>query len=191
MNITNHAVERYAQRVMGKSNSVISDISAAEAENIRGILEKKVNPGNLLYKNMPYQDRNGANVDTDIYLDSDVVLAVDPKTDTIVTIFRIDLGFDDALNARYINALRSKIDALSKIKDIQVNNYKEIVKNYNEYINDYNKSIQEAEKRIDEYKRAVKQYEQQREEAQNEMNVIIKGADAEIQALVSTMIQKK
>ena len=95
MRVTNHAIERYSQRILGRPNSTIRSMSTEEVEEIRRQIEDCISDENKVYDNLPYSSDNGGKTLSDIYVYKNIVPIFDKQTQAVITIYNIDLGFDD------------------------------------------------------------------------------------------------
>ena len=151
--LTDHVKQRYAERIIDKTNK--TDIIAYVAENQNKIyqdIEKMVDYGVVLYTGASAVDYNKSLVQ--VILNGHWVVIVDPKQEKVVTLFEIDLGLGKEFNDEYINRLLEKLNAAKekceeKIKEIEQN------------VVDFNGIIDENEVKIREYKTFIKSLEQQ------------------------------
>lgn len=103
-NITNHAVERYAERMAGKSDITNMRIYINEhRSDINERINKLINYGELIFegkiRDYPLNQ---------VYYKDRWVVLVDPKTKNVITLYKIDLG-DEEVNELFTNKILNKI----------------------------------------------------------------------------------
>lgn len=181
-NITNHAVERYAERMAGKSDITNMRIYINEhKDDINERINKLINYGECIFegKIRDYPLNR-------VYYKDRWVILVDPKTKNVITLYKIDLG-DEEVNELFANKLLNKIkqeqEVLCTVKeeaDKQISEYKKV-------IDDNNHEIEYS-------KRLIKSLE----ETNEGYNILIKNANLNVEKqnkkitdLVETLIARK
>ena len=186
LKLSNHAKERYAERIMDKDNK--ADVLVFIQKNEQKIKEdifKMITYGELLYSGKPTVDYNKQPVD--IFLKDTWVIIVDIAKQNVVTLYSIDLGLGDEFNKEYINRL------LEKLKQAK-ERHEEALIGINTQTETYNSIIKENIEQINNYRQIVKNLEKQN---QGYMDVIeslrIENTAAErgVRDVIATMTGKK
>ena len=185
--ISNHAANRYAERIMDKDNK--NDINRFIAENKEKInidVNKMIQFGECIYSGKQSQKDGKGNV-LSVYLKDCWIILVDIKSEIVVTLYKIDLGLGDDFNKVYVNKMMEKVSENKKVLEeaqLQVLNESNM---YRDLIND-------AEVQICEYKSMIKNLE----ELCNSYKTIIENntvkvsqANKELAETINTMIGKK
>lgn len=143
-NVTNHALERYAERIMKRDN--ITDVRIFINDHRNDIIDrihKMINFGELIYEGELGKYRNNQFFYKDRW-----IVVVDPKQKNVVTLYRIDLG-DDEVSELFANKTLQRINDCKA----EINNVKnEVLDNINAYRND----IDLCKSKIEEYKNVIK-----------------------------------
>lgn len=152
-NISSHAKERYAERIMGKENSTdASRFIILNEEKIKTDINKLIHYGELIYTGKQSQKDGKGNI-IDVYLKDCWVVLADNKTKNVITLYKVDLGLDDEFNKAYISKMMEKL-----------NSYKEVLENTKQQIqnesNIYKEMIDDAEIQIKEYRTMIKNLEE-------------------------------
>lgn len=186
LKLSNHAKERFAERIMDKDNK--ADVLVFIQKNEQKIKEdifKMITYGELLYSGKPTVDYNKQPVD--IFLKDTWVIIVDIAKQNVVTLYSIDLGLGDEFNKEYINRL------LEKLKQAK-ERHEEALIGINTQTETYNRIIKENIEQINNYRQIVKNLEKQN---QGFMDVIeslrIENTAAErgVRDVIATMTGKK
>ena len=164
--ISKHAKERYAERVKDKSERI--DITRYIAEHEEQIIEdigKMIEFGELIYtgKN-PRKDKYGGTTHVDIYINGTWVILINPDKNTVITLWKLELGLGEALNKQYAKGIAKKLkDAKNEIdkrtekvikdnesikgkiadNDVKIAKYKDYIKTL-EYANEAYKGISDS-----------------------------------------------
>ena len=150
--ISKHAAERYSERIMDKEGLSINTFATLYREKIDTDINKLINYGQLIYSGKQSQKDGKGNV-IDVYLKDCWVVLVDNKAKNVVTLYKIDLGFDEEFNKLYVSKMMEKL-----------NTYKEVLENTKQQVqtesNTYKEMINDAETQIKEYKSMIKNLEE-------------------------------
>ena len=122
LKITEHAKQRYAERIMDKNNK--NEIAVFIANNTAKISEdisKMIEYGQLIYQGVSNHEFNKQPVK--IYLKDTWVIIVDEKQNKVITLYSIDLGVGKEFNELYINKLLNK---LTEAQNEYNNKYEEL-----------------------------------------------------------------
>ena len=186
LKLSNHAKERYAERIMDKDNR--ADINVFIQKNEQKIKEdifKMITYGELLYSGRPTVDYNKQPVD--IFLKDTWVIIVDIAKQNVITLYSIDLGLGDDFNKEYINKLLEKLSSAKQRYEeaqiginTQIETYNTIVKENIDMINDYRSKIKILEKQNQGYLDVI-----------DTLRVENTAAEREVRDVVAVMTGKK
>lgn len=149
MEITNHAAERYAERIANREE--LSDINTyvkSHFEKIKADISKM-----LEYSTLLYEGKTGKkDAYSLIYLSGTWIIHVDKNGTKVITLYKIDLGVGEEFNKEYV---KLAIDKINKAKD-NLEAKKALVQEENEI---YKKKIKECDYQISEFKERIKALE--------------------------------
>lgn len=162
--VTKHAKERYAERIMSKSDKL--EINKYIAENESRIIEnitKMVKYGKIVYSgNNPRKDKNGSTNKVNIYANKAWVLILSAERNEVITLFKVDLGLDDDFNNLYVEKVMAKLVEQQKILE---ETQKQVI--------DENKNIRRSMEENNDKIKAYKRYTKQLEDANEGYKAII------------------
>ena len=145
-------MERYAERVMGKEDIDINRFITLNEDKIKTDINKLISYGTLIYQGKQSQKDGKGNV-IDVYLKDCWVVLADNRAKNVVTLYKIDLGFDEEFNKLYVSKMMEKL-----------NTYKEVLENTKQQVqaesNTYKEMISDAEIQIKEYRTMIKNLEE-------------------------------
>lgn len=151
--ISNHAMQRYAERIVGKEDNIdINRYVTLNEQKIKSDINKMITYGDLIYTGKQSQKDGKGNV-VDVYLRNCWIVLVDGRDKNVITLYKIDLGLDDGFNQIYISKMIEKLNANKEVladiqRQIQVESYT------------YRTMINEAEIQIKEYRSMIKNLEE-------------------------------
>lgn len=186
LKLSNHAKERYSERIMDKDNK--ADINVFIQKNEQKIKEdifKMITYGELLYSGRPTVDYNKQPVD--IFLKDTWVIIVDIAKQNVITLYSIDLGLGDDFNKEYINKLLEKLSSAKQ-------RYEEAQIGINTQIETYNTIIKENIDMINDYRSKIKILEKQNQgylDVIDTLRVENTAAEREVRDVVAVMTGKK
>lgn len=186
LKVSNHAKERYSERIMDKDNK--ADMLVFIQKNEQKIKEdifKMITYGELLYSGKPTVDYNKQPVD--IFLKDTWVVIVDITKQNVITLYSIDLGLGDEFNKQYIEKL------LEKLKQAK-ERHEEALIGINTQIDTYNTIIKENVDQINEYRRIIKSLENQNQgylEVIDNLRVENTAAERGVRDVIAVMTGKK
>lgn len=152
MQISKHAKERYAERIRHKSETAdIAQYIALNEDTIRENIEKMVKYGDVIYDGESAKQK-GKRVK--MYLKDMWVIITDPEYDTVVTLYKIDLGLSDEFNKMFVEEVVKKAAACRE-------RYEEAVEQEKEEREAYQEKLDENEARIEALRKTVKDLEKQ------------------------------
>ena len=186
LKVSNHAKERYSERIMDKDNK--ADMLVFIQKNEQKIKEdifKMITYGELLYSGKPTVDYNKQPVD--IFLKDTWVVIVDIAKQNVITLYSIDLGLGDEFNKQYIEKL------LEKLKQAK-ERHEEALIGINTQIDTYNTIIKENVDQINEWRRIIKSLENQNQgylEVIDNLRVENTAAERGVRDVIAVMTGKK
>lgn len=185
--ISNHAKERYSERLMGKSdNNEIQRFIIENNDKISTDLNKMVAYGDLIYIGKQSQ-KDGKGKVLNVYLKDTWVILVDSQSEVIVTVYKIDLGCGDEFNQQYVDKMMEKLNA-SKDELMTANIEVETESTM------YKEMIEDAQTQINEYKGMIKNLESLCNAYQEIINnniIKVSQANRGVAEVVNTLIGKK
>lgn len=186
MKITQHAKERYAERIRGKEE--LGDIKSYIANNEEKIdrdLNTMLEHAELIYIGRSISEYN-KNV-VEVHLCHDWVLIVDPAKQNIVTVYKIDLNVGQQFNNEYI---KRALEMLNTAKKELENEKIDCLSQEEAYTN----IIQENNNVIAEYKRMIKALEEQNESYQamaNSLATNIELKEVQVRKIVAGLVGRR
>ena len=187
LKFSNHAKERYAERIMDKETKLEVNVFIQEhEEKIKSDITKMIQYGTLLYSGKPTSDIYDRRP-VDIYQNGLWIIIVDTGRNNVVTLYSIDLGVGDELNQEYVGKLLGMLNAAKQ-------NYEEVKAEIELQANIYRDIITQNESIIATYRKDIKELEKYSEDLRG----VIEGletrttlADREVRDIVAKMIGKK
>lgn len=185
--ISKHASERYAERIMGKEDNLdVNRFITLNEDKIKTDINKMIEYGSLIYQGKQTQKDGKSNM-IDVYLKDCWVVLADSRTKNVITLYKIDLGFDEEFNKLYVSKMMEKLNA-----------YKEALANTKQQVqtesNTYREMIADAEVQIKEYRGMIKNLEElctSYKTIVDNNNVKIAQANKGVADVINTMIGKK
>lgn len=122
LKISNHAKERYAERILDKDDkNEINKFIVNNEEKIFTDISKMIEYGELIYSGSPINKKAiNANI-CDIYMRHNWVVIVDHNKSIVITLFNVDLGLDNQFNLDYCQKMKEKLNK----QRAEYNNYKQ------------------------------------------------------------------
>lgn len=185
--ISNHASQRYAERIMGRDNTAdINRFIIENEEKIKTDINKLIHYGETIFSGKQSKKDNKGNV-VDVILKDCWVILADTKDKVVVTLFKIDLGLDDEFNKAYISKMVEKLNGRKEVLETtkkqvesESNMYKEMISDAESQIKEYKTMIKNLEELCEAYKTIV-----------DNNNVRIAQANKDVIDIVNTLINKK
>lgn len=150
--ISNHAKQRYAERIMGKEDIDVNRFITLNEDKIKTDINKLIQYGEMIYSGKQSQRDNKGNV-IDVYLKDCWVVLVDNRSKNVVTLYKIDLGLDDEFNKAYISKMVEKLNGCKEVLE-------SVQQQVQEESNTYREMIKDAETQIKEYRGMIKNLEE-------------------------------
>jgi hypothetical protein len=151
-NISAHAKTRYAERIMGKEDIDVNRFVTLNEEKIKTDINKLISYGDLIFTGKQSQKDGKGNM-VDVFLKDTWIVLADSRAKNVITLFKIDLGFDDEFNKLYISKMVEKLNANKEVLESVKQQVQEESNTYREMIND-------AETQIKEYRSMIKNLEE-------------------------------
>lgn len=181
-NITNHAMERYAERIMGKDDAM--DVRLYVKENRDKIVErinKLINYGLLFYEGII-----GNHSINQFFIKDRWVVVVDPKNNNVITLYKINL-LDDEVTDLFITKTLQRINEDKKEIEETQNTIYEITQKYDEEIEKSQKEIAYYENLIGSIKENIESYNT----LKNNLSLDILKVKKKLQDDVEVLVQKR
>lgn len=164
--ISKHAKERYAERIMNRSD--LREITAYIQENkdkIHTDINKMLEYGTIVYTGLmkdTKKDAKQAYNKMSVIIQNSWVLIVDINNNIVVTLYKIDLGADEEFNREYAKKMIDTIANLtaeyeeikSKIES-QNTHYSEIIQESKDTINELRGQIKRLEELVESYEAII------------------------------------
>lgn len=141
MTFTNHVLERYVERTMGKTGNELKQFLAQNSDQIKEKILKMYEYSELFwYGKIKDHDFTYFTINRDGW-----VMVIDKNKTTLVTIYQVDLGLGVDFNKQYVAELKAYVnDELANIEELKVQ-YEITIKDNNEAIDNFkekNKMLQ-------------------------------------------------
>ncbi len=166
MNITNHAMTRYAERIAGRD--ALIDINIYISQNKDKIVDdinKMCEHSEFIYSGrVGNRDNNAVNV----YLSGTWVILTDLNNSKVITLYKVEFNVGEEFNKQFINKILEKLTHDKEVleaKKAEVADekaaYEQIIKDNKEVINEYRGIIKRLERNNDDYEDVIKGIEAQ------------------------------
>ena len=184
MQVSNHAQQRYAERIMNReTKSDVATYIAANRDKIDNDINKMVEYGTLIYSGKLEKNNNTVNV----YIKDTWIVLADPGSKRVITLYSIDLGVGNLFNEEYIGRLMHKLESAKAAYEAKNAELQELIKELRE-------QKEENKEKITEYRRLANELEKANETIVNvisDYEVQRYVAEAEVRDIVETLIGKK
>lgn len=121
---TNHILERYVERTMGKSGNEIKQYLAQNGDFVREKLLLLYNSAELLWSGK-IREHNF----THFYINKDGwIIVVDKEGKKLITVYKADLELGSEFNKMYVEQIKNKVDEINTAlleKELQLTSQKE------------------------------------------------------------------
>lgn len=185
--ISDHAQQRYAERIMGKDdNCDAKQFIINNKDKIQKDINKMIHHGQKIFTGKPPQKGNQSNL-VDVYLKDTWIVLVGESSKNVVTLYKIDLGLGDEFNRSYVSKM---IDKLNKSKEEL-----EVVRLRVQTESDmYREMIEDFEAQIKEYKGMIKNLEELCSGYKSVIHgncIQVSQAEREVADVINTLVNKK
>lgn len=185
-NISAHAKQRYAERIMGKEDIDINRFVTLNEEKIKTDINKLISYGELIYQGKQSQKDGNSNM-IDVYLKDCWVVLADSRTKNVITLYKIDFGLDEEFNKTYIskmmeklNICKANLEIIQQQVQMESNTYREMIADAEFEIKQYRTMIKNLEGLCEGYRTII-----------DNNNVKIAQANKDVSDIINTMIGKK
>ena len=151
-NISAHAKQRYAERIMGKEDTDVNRFITLNEDKIKTDINKLIQYGKLIFSGKQSQKDGKGNI-VDVFLKDCWVVIADSRIKNVITLYKIDLGLGDEFNKTYISKMMEKLNANKEVLESVQRQVQEESNTYKEMIND-------TEAQIKEYRSMIKNLEE-------------------------------
>lgn len=177
--LSQHVKERYAERIKGKEDkSSIGVFIAQNEDRILSDISKMIEFGDLIYTGRSFTKDNKKTVC--IYLCHLWILHIDKDSNTVITLYNIDLGLGDDFNKEYVEKIKTRIlEETAKWDECKENaaktkvDYQELIESNETVIKDYKKVINSLEEQNEDYRSLILSANTQVDIAENTVREII------------------
>lgn len=151
--ISKHAQERYAERIMEKESTLeTNSFIVSHQDKIQEDIYKMIEFGKEIFDGPSFSEYNKKR--TKVILSGTWILILDPVSNTVITLYKRDLGLGEEFNKEYINKLVSKYE-------LEREEYQNVAYQVEEKKEQYEKDISYNANKIAEYKQMIKSLEAQ------------------------------
>ncbi len=169
MDITNHCIRRYVERIKGINNSIeVKEYIAVNQDQI----EKEINKM-FTYADFVIEAQIGGDkTNKRFYIRDNVIFVVNSDDKVIITLYKIDFGFPEATNRKITKDLIEEIHNLDEQLEEKNKSVSEYVESKKLEIDTWNNEISCLEEKIKCLKRKIKVNECSIDESVQSNNVI-------------------
>lgn len=150
--ISHHAQERYAERIMGKTDktAIVQFINDHE-DKIATDISKMINYGTLLYSGKTFSESKSLmNIGEpiDVYSNGLWVIFVNNKSKVVITLYKINLGAGENIDKEFVESLTKTIREKTAIWDDSKQRGQEAIETIHEDIDAKTAEVAEYKSRI-------------------------------------------
>lgn len=158
MTFTNHILERYVERTMGKTGNDLKQFLAQNSDQIKEKILKLYEYSELFwYGKIKDHDFTYFTINRDGW-----VMVIDKNKTTLVTIYQVDLGLGVEFNKQYISELKNYVsNELESIEELR-NSYEKTVKDNNETIEELKEKNKLLQSELEHNNNEIKFLEQEK-----------------------------
>jgi len=185
MNITQHAKERYTERIIGKDTKADINLYIQENdEKIKDNLNKMMAYGKCIYSGTSCTNKGQS---VDVYVKDTWILLVDNKYENLITLYKADLNVGDDFNKEYVDRM------LDKLEEAKVNKEK-VAEEVRSKCEEMRQTVQSNMTEIANYRNYIKALENQNESYNtiiSTMQIDNLKAEQEVKDIVNKLVNKK
>ena len=158
MTFTNHILERYVERTMGKTGNELKQFLAQNSDQIKEKILKLYEYSELFwYGKIKDHDFTYFTINRDGW-----VMVIDKNKTTLVTIYQVDLGLGAEFNKQYISELKNYVsNELESIEELR-NSYEKTAKDNNETIEELKEKNKLLQSELEHNNNEIKFLEQEK-----------------------------
>lgn len=156
MTFTNHIIDRYVERTMGKTGNELKQFVAQNSDQVKEKILKLYEYSELLwYGKIKEHDFTYFTINRDGW-----VIVIDKNQTKLVTIYQVDLGLGVDFNKQYIAEIKQYVETeMKNIEDLQFK-YEEMVEENTKTINNFKDENKMLQAQIDYNTNMIKSLEQ-------------------------------
>ena len=156
MTFTNHIIDRYVERTMGKTGNELKQFVAQNSDQVKEKILKLYEYSELLwYGKIKEHDFTYFTINRDGW-----VIVIDKNQTKLVTIYQVDLGLGVDFNKQYIAEIKQYVETeIKNIEDLQFK-YEEMVEENTKTINNFKDENKMLQAQIDYNTNMIKSLEQ-------------------------------
>lgn len=188
--ITNHAKERYCERIMGYDckTTIAQFINEYGDNKIIEDINAMIQYGELIYSGIQTTiQKSTPNSIVDVYLKDLWVVITDKAKKTVITLYKIDLGAGDEVDKLFVSRLKENLAEASNELEAIRENAKRIIEENRNRISDNDSTAADYRKRA---KNLDEQSEILRSQTKLENNNV-ELAEANVRDILAKLIGKK
>lgn len=158
MTFTNHILERYVERTMGKTGNELKQFLAQNSSQVKDKILKLYEYSELFwYGKIKDHDFTYFTINRDGW-----VMVIDKNKTTLVTIYQVDLGLGAEFNKQYISELKNYVsNELESIEELR-NSYEKTAKDNNETIEELKEKNKLLQSELEHNNNEIKFLEQEK-----------------------------
>ena len=158
MTFTNHILERYVERTMGKTGNELKQFLAQNSDQVKDKILKLYEYSELFwYGKIKDHDFTYFTINRDGW-----VMVIDKNKTTLVTIYQVDLGLGVEFNKQYISELKNYVsNELESIEELK-NSYEKTAKDKNETIEELKEKNKLLQSELEHNNNEIKFLEQEK-----------------------------
>lgn len=158
MTFTNHILERYVERTMGKTGNELKQFLAQNSSQVKDKILKLYEYSELFwYGKIKDHDFTYFTINRDGW-----VMVIDKNKTTLVTIYQVDLGLGVEFNKQYISELKNYVsNELESIEELR-NSYEKTAKDNNEIIEELKEKNKLLQSELEHNNNEIKFLEQEK-----------------------------
>lgn len=158
MTFTNHILERYVERTMGKTGNELKQFLAQNSSQVKDKILKLYEYSELFwYGKIKDHDFTYFTINRDGW-----VMVIDKNKTTLVTIYQVDLGLGVEFNKQYISELKNYVsNELESIEELK-NSYEKTAKDNNETIEELKEKNKLLQSELEHNNNEIKFLEQEK-----------------------------
>lgn len=168
MTFTNHILERYVERTMGKTGNELKQFIAQNSDQVKDKILKLYEYSELLwYGKIKEHDFTYFTINRDGW-----VIVIDKNKTKLVTIYQVDLGLSVDFNKQYIAEIKQYVgNEMANIEELRTE-YEKVVKDNNEAIEELKEKNKMLQAEMEQINNEIKFLEQ--EKSLNLSNISLK-----------------
>lgn len=182
--ISKHAQERYAERIMGRSEILeINRFVLEHTDKIKEDINKMIEYGTEIYVGPRKEDKKDVQYKNNIMriiINGSWVIFIDTNRNQVVTLYKVDLGAGEEFNKQYmqlmkdqIAILREELEDSKRSTDAKNTEYQNMIDELNNSINYKKTQIANMQNLVNSYEDVIKNNKIEVQEAEDKLNAFI------------------